>query len=168
MKKLIALLPLILLFNVCLAQTSEDFIAMEYRGMSNLIYKIHVTPDRIVGLRVNGYISVKNSYGIGYTVPDNELNNPGAYVNKNLESAYSGIDIDSAAILRLDEENFIIEKSAIKELYHSKKKKFGMGSYPYSGRIIIKCNKTKGNARGNRDLILVGEQDWQSILELMR
>jgi len=167
MRKFLFVLPFILQAGISRAQISGSFVAMEYRGMSNLIYRVYITPDRLIGIRVNGYISVKNGFGIGYVVADNELNDPEAYVNRRTEANYHGIDIQSDTILQLDSQNFIIRKGEIKRLYHTDKKKFGMGYYPYSGRIILQCIKTTQSKRPNRDFVLVGKQNWEDLLKLM-
>jgi hypothetical protein len=151
----------------CQSQKMDDFVAMEYRGMSNLIYRVYVTKTAVIGVKVNGYITVRNALGAGYTVPDVYLNNPEAYVDPDMELKYRNENIESNYILDVDEENFIILKRDIKKCYLNKKKKFGMGYYPYSGRIIIESPKTKRNPRKKRDLILVGDQSAQTILSLI-
>ena len=145
-----------------------EFIAMEYIGMKNHIYRVVVTDTHIVGLEVNGYISVSNKLNIGTTINKDSLANPEAYVDKMMDIKYDNIDVDSADILKMNPKNFRILRSQIESVNLSNKKKFGMGYYPYSGRVIIKSEKTLENRKKKRDLILVGNQDEQMILEKIK
>ena len=147
---------------------NKEFIAMEYRGMSNLIYRIVVIEDKVIGVKVSGYISVANPMGIGRSVASESLNDPTAYIDEKMEAKYRGANFASDSIVTLDNENFIIRKGDISKCYHNPNKKWGMGYYPHNGRIMIETIKTSTNKRKNRDLILVGYQDEKEILELLR
>ena len=162
---------LITLLNICttyiyISQENSnqfEFIAMEYRGLKNHIYRVVVTDIHIVGLEVNGYITISNKFNIGTSIDKDSLANPEAYVDKMMDMKYDNIDIDSADILKMNPKNFRILRNQIKSVNLSKKKKFGMGYYPYSGRVIIKSEKTVENRRKKRDLILVSKQDEHVI-----
>ncbi|HVS97111.1 MAG TPA: hypothetical protein VHE54_11535 [Puia sp.] len=147
------------------ADPPPHFIAMEYKGMSNCIYKVYVTDSLILGARVNGYISVQNGFGIGKTVPRDRMHDPEAYVDRTMDR-YDLLLSDHDAFLSADKDNFIIQKSEIKRVYHDPKKKWGMGYYPHAGKIEIQAAKTRMNRHGNRELILVGDQDPDRILSL--
>lgn len=168
MKRLLVLITFICFTSFCNGQEIlGTFVAMEYRGMSNLIYQVYVTKQFISGIKVNGYISVKNPMGIGYSVPENELNDPEAYINPSMKSKYSGVNPISDTILNMDRENFIINRKEVEKVYNNPKKKWGMGYYPYSGRIIIIYHKTTKSKQSVRDLILVGHQNAGEILNFL-
>jgi hypothetical protein len=168
MKNLLIFSMIMLSLSISAQEELDSFIAMEYRGMSNLIYKVYIMKDRLVGVKVNGYISVQNSMSIGYVVPKHLLNDPNAYASEEFEYKYRSVNLGDDTVLSMDDENFILLKSQIKSIEHSKKKKFGIGYYPYSGRIIIETEITPATKRKERDLILVGNQDWEKILRQLK
>ena len=143
------------------------FIAMEYKGMSNCIYKVYVTDSLIYAAKVNGEITVKANYGIGNSIPPEKMHDPESYVSKKMDK-YDDLLSDHAAFLKADRENFIIRKSDIKRVYHNPKKKFGMGYYPHEGRIEIETIKTPENRKSDRELILIGDQNPDEILRLFK
>ena len=142
------------------------FIAMEYKGMSNCIYKVYVTDSLILGAKVNGYITVQPNYGIGKSIPKDRMHDPEAYVDQTMDK-YDPVLSDHAAFLSMDKENFILRKTDIRGIYHNPKKKWGMGYYPHAGRIEIETIKTPENRKGDRELILVGDQDPDQVLLLL-
>lgn len=170
MKKLgIVFLISISLANVGREQTIEgSFIAMQYKGLSNLVYRVFVTKRHITAVKVNGYITIKNPYGIGYVVPEPLRKDPQAYVNPSMEKPYKGINPDSDTILQMNEENFMINRPEVKKIYNNPEKKWGMGNYPYSGRIIIVSPKTEKNKKKKRELILIGDQNVSEIMTLLK
>ena len=143
------------------------FIAMEFKGMSNCIYKVYVNDGLIYGAKVNGYISEQPNFGIGTSIPKQKLLDPEAYVDKTMDK-YDDLLSDHSAFLLVDKDNFIIQKADIKQVYNNPKKKWGMGYYPYSGRIEIETIKTPENRKGDRELILVGNQNPGMVLGLFR
>jgi hypothetical protein len=146
------------------------FIAMEYKGMSNCIYKVFITDSLIMCAKVNGYITVEPSFGMGTVVPREVMHIPEAYVNRNMEGKYAGLLSDNQQFMKADKANFIIRKSGIARIYHNPEKKWGMGYYPHHGRIIIQTKtKVKGyNNSLERELILIGDQDPDVILKMLR
>jgi hypothetical protein len=82
-----------------------------------------------VGLRVGGAVVSPNRYTPGMDSP-----NPLDYIDSDLAERYDQSDPDAA--LKVDAANFSIDRSSIRAAtYHSKKR--GMGSVPYSGRIVL-------------------------------
>ena len=150
-----------------LLENPPHFIAMEYKGMSNCIYKVYVSDSLIFGAKVNGYITVQPNYGIGRSIPKERMHDPESYVDQTMDK-YDALLSDHSAFLKGDKDNFIIQKSDIKRVYHNPKQKGGMGYYPHAGRIEIETIKTPENRRGDRELILVGDQDPDLILSLFR
>jgi hypothetical protein len=144
------------------------FIAMEYKGMSNCIYKVYVSDSLILGARVNGYITVQGNFGIGTSIPKEKMYFPDAYVDKTMDNKYKNLLSDNNAFLKADKDNFIIRRTDIKKVYHNPKKKWGMGYYPHAGRIEIETIRTPENHKGDRELILVGDQDPNRVLQLLK
>jgi hypothetical protein len=144
------------------------FIAMEYKGMSNCIYKVYVNDSLVLGAKVNGYITVEGSFGMGKSIPKDLMHSPEAYVDKTMDDKYRSLLSDNDAFLQADKDNFIIRKTDIKKVYNNPGKKWGMGYYPQSGRIEIEALKTPRNRRAERDLILVGDQNPDSVLVLFK
>ena len=143
------------------AERPAYFIAMEYKGLSNCIYKVYVTDSLVMGAKVNGYIST-----LGNTIPRNKLYDPEQYVDKKMDAKYEGKFSDEGAFLAVEKDNFIIRRSEIGKVYHEWKKKWGMGFFPYSGLLMIEAKKTEENRRSERELILMGEQNPRRILSL--
>lgn len=137
------------------------FIAMEYKGMSNCIYKVYVTDSLVMGAKVHGYVST-----LGNTIPRNKLWDPEQYVDKKMDAKYEGTFSDGAAFLAVEKDNFIIRRSEIDRVYHEWKKKWGMGFFPYSGLLMIEAKKTETNRKSERELILMGEQNPRKALAL--
>ena len=150
-----------------LLETPPHFIAMEYKGMSNCIYKVYVTDSLIFGAKVNGYITVQPNYGIGKSIPKEKMHDPESYVDKTMDK-YDSLLSNHSAFLSEDKNNFIIQKSDIKRVYHNPKQKGGMGYYPHAGRIEIETIKTPENRKGDRELILVGDQNPELVLNLFK
>ena len=144
------------------------FVSMEYKGMSNCIYKVYVNDSLILGAKVNGYITTEGSFGIGKTIPKGVMHSPEAYVDSAIDIKYKNLLPDNDSFLNADKDNFIIRKTDITKVYLNPKKKFGMGYYPQSGRIEIETGKTKENRKGNREFILVGDQDPNAVLSLFK
>ena len=114
--------------------------------------------------KVNGYISVENGLGIGRTVLKSEMHDPEAYVDKNLNAKYTEPLPDIPKFLDSDRQNFIIRKKDIKKVYNNPAPKWGMGYYPYGGRIIIETTKKMYNSSRTTELILIGDQNPEEIL----
>jgi hypothetical protein len=142
------------------------FIAMEYKGISNCILKIYITDSLIMGAKVNGYIVCQPYLGIGTTVSMKHMYNPEAYVKKKLDT-YDSLLSDESAFLKKDKYNFIVRRSAIKQIWHDPSHKWGMGYYPDNGKIYLESDVTPENKKEIRELILVGDQNANKILEML-
>ncbi len=161
-----------MLFNTSAEKIKLDkpvyFIAMEYKGLSNCIYKVYVTDSLLMAAKVNGYITVAPNLGIGTTISKLVMHDPEAYVNKKMDARYDSILFDKKKFLQADNQNFIIRRENIKKVYHDPTPKWGMGYYPHNGKIIIESIKTKENRKSERELILIGDQNSDEILRLFR
>jgi hypothetical protein len=169
MKFLLSLLLLSPMLRPHSAVTEKPayFIAMEYKGLSNCIYKVYVSDSLIFGAKVNGYITVQPNYGMGKSVPKEKMHDPESFVDEKMDK-YDVLLSDHSAFLSADKDNFIVRKADIKRIYHNPKKKGGMGYYPHAGRIEIETIKTLENRKGDRELILVGDQNPGSVLSMLR
>ena len=143
------------------------FVAMEYKGLSNCIYKVYVTDSLIFGAKVNGYITVQPNFGMGTSIPKEKMYDPESYVSRSMDK-YDDLLSDHSAFLKADKDNFIIQRSEIKRVFHDPTKKWGMGYYPHAGKIEIEAIKTPMNRKGNRELILVGDQNPDQVLSLFK
>lgn len=166
------IIPFLLCLSIARPQhlppgTPPHFIAMEYKGMSNCIYKIYVTDSLVYGAKVNGYITTEPNFGMGTSIPKEKMHDPESYVDPKMDK-YDTLLSDDAAFLKADGNNFIIRKADIKQVSNNPKKKFGMGYYPQTGRIEVETIKTKENRKGDRELILVGDQNPDVILGLLK
>ncbi|HEY2349402.1 MAG TPA: hypothetical protein VGH64_10310 [Puia sp.] len=144
------------------------FIAMEYKGMLNCIYKIYITDSLVLGAKVNGYITVQPNFGLGTSIPFKVMHDPEAYVNKKKDEKYENLLNDPDAFLKTDKQNFIIRISDIKQVYHDPTPKWGMGYYPHTGKIMVEASKTTQNAKAEREFILVGDQNPSKVLALFQ
>lgn len=120
------------------------FVAMEYKGKSNCIYKVYVTDSLIFGAKVNGYITVQPNFGMGSSIPKEKMHDPESYVARSMDK-YDDLLSD-----------------------HDPTKKWGMGYYPHTGKIEIEAIKTPMNRKGNKELILVGDQHPDHVLSLIK
>lgn len=132
---------------------SWSFVALQYYWLIlNRRYLVAVGKDRIVGLRVGGVVVSPNRY-----TPGVNSSNPLDYIDPKLSDRYDHIDPFSDAALKTDAANFSIDRSSVKAATYLPKK-WGMGSVPYSGRIILDLAH-----RSPIELILLGEQDSLGI-----
>ncbi|HMH23255.1 MAG TPA: hypothetical protein VK563_15830 [Puia sp.] len=144
------------------------FIAMEYKGLLNCIYKVYVTDSLIMGARVNGYIVCGPNLGIGTTIPMRDIRNPAAYVNKKMDQSYAdSLRTDEPKFLKRDKANFIVHRSEVKKIWYDPSHKWGMGYYPDHGKIYLESPKTTSNKEIVRELILVGDQNPDFIMSLL-
>ena len=128
--------------------------------------KIYVTDSLIMGAKVNGYIVCAPYLGIGTTVPMKQMHQPEAYVKQKLDT-YDSLLTDESAFLKRDKYNFIVRRSAVTRIWHDPSHKWGMGYYPDSGKIYLESPATTENKEKVRELILVGSQDANAILEML-
>jgi hypothetical protein len=83
--------------------------------------------------------------------------NPLDYIDSDLSDRYDHIDPFSDAALMMDAANFSIDRLSVRAATYLPKK-WGMGSVPYSGRIVLDLAH-----RSPIELILLGEQDGPGI-----
>jgi len=138
------------------------FIAMQYKGFSNCIYKVFITDSLIMCAKVNGYIAVEPTLGLAKSVSKSRMHDPEAYVDKKLEAKYNDLLLsDVKGFLRVSNLNFIIRRKDVESVFNSTQKKWGMGYYPYGGRIFIRAHHLDLSFS---EFILVGDQDPVNVL----
>lgn len=144
------------------------FIAMEYKGFSNCIYKVYITDSLIMCAKVNGYITVEPNFGIGTTIPKTSMHNPEAYVDSTMAAKYPDLPSDIPGFLKANNQNFIIRKKDIADITFNPQKKWGMGYYPHNGRVIVKVKEKVYNNKTEREFILIGDQNPEEVLTMLK
>ena len=143
----------------------NHFIAMEYYGLIlNRTFLVLITENELIGLKVNGIVSVEVNGGNPITqkitntmaITDN-LENPYSYAKSSFLNRLAEKDIFSETILKDSFVNFKIPKSEINEVIYNKKKKWGMGPYPHDGKVYVKTKSKK------REFIIMGNQSGENI-----
>lgn len=150
-------------------KSDNHFIAMQYYGLIlNRTYLVLVTNDRIIGLKVNGLVSVESGGHIlakelskTMTVKG-DLQNPYSYVKYKYLDRLQDLELVDAEILKQDKSNFVIQQADITNAYYDPKKKWGMGYYPHDGKVYMVTNDGK-----KKELIILGNQSGQKIASLI-
>jgi len=141
------------------------FVAMEYyRLIMNRTFLVLITDDFLLGLKVNGMVSVEMNYGdssirtkLNSLAISSGLENPFSYVKNDYLDVIAEEDIFGQKILDIDSSNFKIPKSDIVEVCHDQKKKWGMGYYPHDGKVNVKTSKKR------YEFIILGDQSGSLI-----
>ena len=138
----------------------NHFVAMEYHMLIlNRTYLILLTSDSLIGIKVNGIVSIEsggdritrkitNSLSI-----QGDLSDPHSYIKAKFIQQI----IDKA-----NKSNFIIKKESIIKVYHDEKSKWGMGYYPHDGKVYITTKEGK-----KREFIILGNQSGKKIVQLI-
>jgi hypothetical protein len=143
----------------------NHFIAMQYYGLIlNRTYLVIMTSELLIGIKVNGLVSVESGGNIiakelsATMTIKGDLQNPNSYVKKKYIDRVQEFDLLDGSILTLDKSNFLIQRAEIKNAWYDPKKKWGMGYYPHDGKVYIETNAGK-----KRELIILGNQSGQKI-----
>jgi hypothetical protein len=135
-----------------LTPASWNFVAMEYcYGMLNRTYLILVTDHVICGARIRGPMSSP-------MIVTERHYQPYFYLYPRVLQKYSHMDVESPAFLNVSRANFQIPRHEIERCEFTAKPKWGMGTLPYSGRLILHLRN--GSAR---ELMLLGKQDGRDL-----
>jgi hypothetical protein len=137
------------------------FVALRYQlGMRNRTYTVFVTKNALVAARVRGAIAspvyVSNR-------PDDPWRNPAFYPTRSLLARYVDMDLESDAVLAMDEANFRLLKSQIAGVAFDGRPKWGMGGVPYSGRLFVTRDDGK-----RLEFVLLGTQDGPALADRLR
>lgn len=147
----------------------NHFIAMQYYGLIlNRTYLVLMTNDRIIGLKVNGLVSVDGGGNIlakelskTMTVKG-DLQNPYSYVKSKYINRLQDLELVDSEIVEQDRSNFVIKRAYIINAYYDPRKKWGMGYYPHDGKVYVETNDGK-----KKELIVLGSQSGHRIASLI-
>lgn len=145
------------------------FVAMEYYHLiKNRTFLVLLTNDYLIGVQANGLISVdfgSDNYQVeimGYTVIKGDLQNPYLYVNPNYFIGLMYEDLFTEKLLE-NKHNFRIARKDIRKVWHTPRKKWGMGNYPHDGRVYVQTHQGK-----KKELIILGNQSGKLIAEFIK
>lgn len=150
-------------------ELTEDnhFVAMEYYFLilnrTFLVIKIN---GYLVGIQGNGLISVEAGAGSDFLTKavvstmavKGDLNNPYSYLKASYLKKIENVSLLAGNLTSLNNTNFIIKISDIKDVKYNPSKKWGMGYYPHDGRVTIQTFDNK-----KREFIILGNQSGQKI-----
>lgn len=149
--------------------SNNHFVAMQYYGLIlNRTYLILVTNDHIIGLKVNGLVSVESGGNIIAKELSNtmtvkgDLQNLYSYVKSKYLDRLQDLELIDAEILKQGKSNFVICRADINNVYYDPKKKWGMGYYPHDGKVYVTTNDGK-----KKEFIILGNQPGQKIASLI-
>ncbi len=144
---------------------TNHFVAMEYyRFILNRTYVVLITKNEIVGIQGNGLIAVQGGkdlatqYFTSKLAIDGNLYNPFVYLKSSYLKKVDDIEITSEALITTNPTNFIIPRYELDKATYNPDKKFGMGPYPYDGRVTIFLKSGR-----KREFIILGNQSGNDI-----
>jgi len=148
---------------------NNHFVAMQYYGLIlNRTFLILITHDDLIGIKVNGLISVEGGHNefaraiSGKMAVKGDLHNPYSYIKSEFIEKIQDCELSDSSILEQDKSNFKIKRADIKNAYHNPSKKWGMGYYPHDGRVYIEKNSGQ-----KKEFIILGNQSGQRIANLI-
>jgi len=114
-----------------IGQGTPHFVALEYYfGILNRTYVVFVTDTMIYGAKVRGLLPAPINVG-------ERWRNPYFYPKLSYLKRLTGFSVHSSEFLNQHNANFQIERSEIQRVEWSNEEKWGMGTVPYSGRIVV-------------------------------
>jgi len=144
--------------------SGKIFIAMEYYFLIlNRTFLVVIGDSELIGLKIRGLISAENNSNLlasratNHLAIKGSLDDPNSYINPKLLGKYAELDIQSSLVMEMDSSNFKIKFDDILDVYHDKRKKWGMGYYPHDGKIYVETSVT------NKELIILGNQQGADI-----
>jgi hypothetical protein len=133
------------------------FVALEYfRGIDNRTFVVFFTKNAFCGAWVRGVVLAPMR-----VTP--RWRDPLFYPRPSAVAKLRGLDVESPEFLQANRANFQIRREDVEAVEHTMEEKWGMGSVPYSGRLIVSL---KGGRR--RDFVLLGDQDGAALVERLR
>jgi hypothetical protein len=148
---------------------SDHFVAMEYYGLIfNRTYLVLITREYIIGLKVNGLISIESKPDVvtklitSSMAVKGDLFNPYSYIKSKYLQLYQHTNLLDGSILKVSRSNFMIKRNEVKEVRYDPSKKWGIGYYPHDGKIYISYPGGK-----KREFIVLGNQSGKSIADII-
>ncbi|MGI4870456.1 MAG: hypothetical protein ACRYFX_04670 [Janthinobacterium lividum] len=150
-------------------QEGNHFMAVEYYAlMMNRTFMVLLTPTHLVGVKVNGMLSVEGgkdplTRAVTRALAVQDVNNPYAYGRESYLKEVDSLDLNGAEILKKSGGNFRIAYEDIASVKYDSSKKWGMGPYPHDGKIYV---TTKAGQK--KELIVIGQQDGAAIAQAIQ
>jgi hypothetical protein len=145
----------------------NHFVAMEYyRLIMNRTFLVLLTPEYLVGLKVNGWVNVEGRIDPATLLITRalsvrgDLSDPYAYIKGKYLEKLLGVDLRGEAILARDRANFRMGRTDIVEVRHDPRKKWGMGYYPHDGKVYVLTRDHR-----QREFIILGNQSGRLVKE---
>lgn len=149
--------------------SDNHFVAMQYFGLIlNRTFLVLLTKDQIIGIKVNGIISVESGGNrlvkeLSNTMTvKGDLQNPYSYIKSKYLDRVKDLELVDTEILKQDKSNFVIYRADIFNAYHDPKKKWGMGYYPHDGKVYVLTNDGK-----KKEFIILGNQSGNKVASLI-
>lgn len=147
----------------------NHFIAMQYYGLIfNKTLLVLLTKDLLIGIKVNGLVSVESGGNIiakelaGTMAIKGDLQNTYSYVKSKFIDRVNDYDLFDGSILTQNSSNFVINRSDIKSAFYDPKEKWGMGYYPHDGKVYVETNDGQ-----KMEFINMGNQSGEKIVNLI-
>lgn len=147
------------------ATERKHFVALEYHWLIlNQTFLVLLTDDALLGLKVNGVVSVEGGRNVltreitHAMAIQGDLTNPYSYIKNSYAAKYEKLDVGSESILTIDKSNFQISYKDIASVSFDKSKKWGMGYYPHDGKVLV---TTKDGRK--REFVILGSQSGETI-----
>lgn len=129
-----------------------NFVALQYcYGISNRSYIVFITNNMICGAKVRGPLAAPG-------VVTDRWQDPYFYPRPDAVIKYTGIALEAPRFKEMDTANFQLTLEDVDTVQYDSGRKWGMGTVPYSGRIILTLKNGK-----KMELILLGKQDGIAI-----
>jgi hypothetical protein len=133
------------------------FVGLEYfQAISNRTFVIFFTREMLCGAWVRGALMAPSR-----VTP--RWRDPLLYPRPAAVAKLRGLDAESPAFLAANGANFQIRGEGVVAVEHSTRSKWGMGSVPYSGRLVFSL---EGGRR--REFLLLGDQDGPALVARLR
>jgi hypothetical protein len=145
----------------------NHFVAMEYyRLIMNRTFLVLLTPEYLIGLKVNGWVSVESGIDPATLLITRamslrgDLSDPYAYIKGQYLEKLLHADLRGEAILAKDRANFRLSRTDIVEVQYDPRKKWGMGYYPHDGKVYVHTRD-----RRQREFIILANQSGSRVKE---
>lgn len=142
---------------------------MQYYGLIlNRTFLILLTNESIIGIKVNGLVSVESDSSylanklVKTMIVKGDLQNPYSYIKSNYLDKIQDLELNIENIRAHDHANFVINRDDISNSYYDPKKKWGMGYYPHDGKVYVVTKDGK-----KKEFIILGNQSGQKIANLV-
>lgn len=128
--------------------SEKTFIAMQYyAGILNRTVKVHVLEDMLNVATVDGPL-------VTPMVATEEWYDPNFYINQKPTTQFEKSYSWSWFVLLIDNASYQVKRSSIARVEYDPTDKWGMGSVPHSGKILVQT--IDGS---EHEFILLGSQD---------